>query len=204
MGGRVPQVGGLPPGGRQSPAPISAGLAVECLLLKQLRMQGRSSWFLFAFAIGGCGLGGVGDGGGVNTEDDRPVEALCQANLTLSGTPTPPGTPPTADLGCVPEGTWTVEVTISDVGDCGDVPMGSTYTYTVTGAGRDRVIAYTGGTEETTLSIHAGGNGQCEGSFEHIWETDGGYAVGLLKPWFDPGTTTIQGTGTYQLWSEHP
>lgn len=175
------------------------------LLLKTARMHARSTFFVLGFALAGCGLGDVGTGDGVNTEDDRPAEALCQADIALSGTFTPAGTPPTPDLGCVPEGTWTVNVTISDTGDCGDVPMGSSYTYTVTGAGRDRVISYTAAAgEETTLSIHAGGNGECEASFEHIWETDGGFAVALLKPWFDPGTTTIQGTATYQLWSEHP
>jgi hypothetical protein len=152
-----------------------------------------------------CSLGGVGPGPGVDTENDRPPEALCEAELRLSGTLTPPGEPPTADLGCVPEGAWRVEVAVADAGDCGDVPVKATFLYTVTGTGRDQDIEYTpAASEEITLGISAGGNGQCEGSFEHIWPEGAQFAVVLLKPWFDPGSTAIQGVGTYQLWSEHP
>ncbi len=127
--------------------------------------------------------------------------------MTLSGSFAPPGAPPTADLGCVPAGTWTVSVTLPDSGDCGDVPAGiDQYVYTVTGEGRDQDVVYTAASgEDVTLSIHAGGNGECEGSFEHIWPVgDGTFHVVQLKPYFEPGTLVMLGSGTYQLWSEHP
>jgi len=169
----------------------------------------RSTLFCAAIglALAGCGLGSVGGGDDDFGYEPDPVpeNALCEAQLTLTGSFTPPGTPPGAELGCVPEGTWTINVAIGD-NDCGDVPMAGTYVYTVTGTGRDQVITYsTPGAQDLALSIHAGGNGECEGSFEHIWPADGGeFHVALLKPYFDPGTTTMQGRGTYQLWTEHP
>lgn len=161
---------------------------------------------LLGLALAGCTLGDASGGGGPGVDTDvRPEEAMCEAQLTLTGTLTPPGEPPTADVGCVPEGTWTVQVTVANVGDCGEVPISSTYVYEVVGAGRDRTITYTSpGGDDANVGIHAGGNGECEGSFEHIWAAEGGYAVMLLKPWFPPGTTTIQGTGTYQIWAERP
>jgi hypothetical protein len=156
-----------------------------------------------------CTPGSVGTGGDDTGGDDSalPSGALCESTLTVTGTLAPPGTPPAAELGCVPEGTWTLNVAAGE-GTCGDVSVANTYTYTVTGDGRDRTIAFTAATgEDVTLGIHAGGNGECEGSFEHVWPTTDGsgeYNVVLLKPYFEPGTTTILGSGTYQLWTEHP
>lgn len=175
-------------------------------LLKHARMIVRSTAVALGVALAGCTLGTVGGGGPVgNDEDQRPAEVLCEAQLTITGTFAPPGTPPGAELGCVPEGTWTVNVAVGDEGDCGAVPIATTYTYTVVGTGRDQMIQYTTQTgEEIWLNIHAGGNGECEGSFEHIWPAEGGFNVMLLKPWFEAGTQTMQGTGTFQVWNEHP
>ncbi len=173
-----------------------------------LTMDIRSLLGLALVCVSGCTLGEVGDDVVVGGDDDlTPAAALCESTLTMSGTFTPPGTPPTADLGCVPEGTWAVTVTVADLGDCADAPVGSTYTYTVVGQGSDQMINYTGATgEELNSGIHAGGNGECEGTFEHIWAADasGEFHVAQLKPYFEPGTLTIQGGGTYQLWSRHP
>lgn len=158
----------------------------------------------------GCTLGEVGtaDDQVVGDDDDLlPAEALCESTLTMSGTfTTSVSPPPTAEEGCVPQGTWTVQVTVADVGDCDAAPVASTYTYTVTGQGPEQRITYTGTPgEELNSGIHAGGNGECEGTFEHIWAADGtDFHVAQLKPYFDPGTSTIQGQGTYQLWSSHP
>lgn len=141
----------------------------------------------------------MGDDDGV-----RPEGALCEAALTLSGTFAPEaGTPAPAEQGCVPHGTWTVQVTVTDEGDCADVAVGTTYEYVIAGDGRDRTITY-GGTEDTTLGLSAGGGGECEGSFEHISAAADGVHVVLLKPYTEPGTTAILGTGTYQLWEEAP
>jgi len=174
-------------------------------LLSNARMHARPL-FALGFALAGCGVGdatGPGGGGGDGVDvDERPPEVLCEAALTLSGTLAPEGEPPTADLGCVPQGTWTVDVTVGE-GDCGDVPVQSTYTYTVTGTGHDTLITYDG-TERSTVGIHAGGDGQCLGSFEHVWQGDGGWNVLLLKPELEPGTTTIGGVGTFQLWNKEP
>lgn len=169
-------------------------------------MMARSTLFALGLAVSGCTLGSVGDDGlGWEDDEPRPAEALCESVLRLSGTVAPPGgTPSPAELGCVPEGTWTVRVAVEDVGDCAAAMVGSTYTYTVVGEGRDRTISY-GGPEDSELGIHAGGNGQCEATFEHIWAAgEGRYHVLLLKPYFQPGTTTILGEGTYQLWSKRP
>jgi hypothetical protein len=180
---------------------------VAYLLLWNARMRTRSTLLATLFALGlgpaACTPGEVGPGGddGVDV-DERPEGVLCETALTLSGSLTPPGTPPGAELGCVPEGTWTVNVTIGE-GDCGDVPVNATYTYVVAGVGRDQTITYDG-TEDSTLGIHAGGNGECEGTFEHLSPGDGGHNVLLLKPYFEAGSLQIVGIGQYQLWEEAP
>lgn len=156
----------------------------------------------------GCTLGEVGDDTTPIGDDDTtlPANALCESTLTLSGTFAAEAVPPpTEDQGCVPQGTWTVQVTVSDVGDCDEAPVSTSYIYTVTGEGADETVTFTGGAGELTWGIHAGGNGQCEGSFEHIWEATGGeFHVAQMSPYFAPGTTTMMGSGTYQLWSKHP
>jgi hypothetical protein len=153
-----------------------------------------------------CTLGSV-DGGVVDLEDTLPDEALCEVELTLGGTLQPPGgTPASPELGCVPDGVWTVTVAAAGAGGCGELPALGTFTYQVTGEGRDRTITYTGSIDpDPVLGIHAGGNGECEGSFEHVWETgDGEFHVVLLKPYVEPGTTALLGAGSYQRWSERP
>jgi len=158
--------------------------------------------FVLGLGLAGCGLGDASGSGPSVDVDERPPQVLCEAQLTLAGTLTPPGEPPTAELGCVPQGTWVLQVTVGE-SDCGDVPVGASYTYTVTGTGHDTLISYEG-PETTSVGIHSGGNGNCLGSFEHIWESEGGWNVLLLKPNLEPGTTTIDGVGTFQLWNEEP
>jgi hypothetical protein len=116
-----------------------------------------------------------------------------------------PGTPPTMDLGCVPQGTWTVEVTVSSEGSCGEVPMPTTYTYLVEGTGHNTTINPTNNLDqEAAVNITANSQGHCDASFEHIWPAADGYNVALLKPESPTWLQTIEGTGTYQLWAEHP
>lgn len=160
-----------------------------------------------ALALPGCTLGSVDSDGPVDLDGELPGDALCEVTLTLSGALAPTGgAPAPAEQGCVPDGTWTVVVEASGAGDCGDVPPLGPYVYAIAGSGRDRTITYDGPPDEdATLGMHAGGNGECEGSFEHVWSAgDGTFHVVLLKPYVDPGTTTMQGTGTYQRWSAHP
>ncbi|MCA9676131.1 MAG: hypothetical protein KC464_13915 [Myxococcales bacterium] len=161
---------------------------------------------MLGLAMAACSPGSVGGDDTVAGDDGLPELALCEAQLNVSGTFAPEGTPPTPDLGCVPQGTWTVTMAVADAGTCGDVPALSTHVYTVTGEGRDEIVTYndpaTG--EEVTVGVHSGGNGECEGSFEHIWAAPEGYHVLLLKPYFEPGTQVMLGSGSYQLWSAHP
>jgi hypothetical protein len=162
---------------------------------------------MLGLALAACSPGEVGGGDDGADDDPLPEEALCNADATVSGTFAPEGTPPGAELGCVPQGVWTVNVTFPSAGDCGDVPPEiDSYVYTVTGEGRDQVIDYTAATgEDVTIGIHAGGNGECEGTFEHIWPVgDGTFHVLLLKPYFEPGTQVMLGSASYQLWSSHP
>jgi hypothetical protein len=167
-------------------------------------MRTRSTLLVMGLGLAACTPGEVGGPGGDDgvDPDERPEGVLCEQQLTMSGSLTPPGAPPTADLGCVPQGTWTVNVTIGE-GDCGDVPVNATYTYVVTGVGRDQIITYDG-PEDSSLGISAGGNGQCEGAFEHLSPGDGGHNVLLLKPYFEAGSLVIEGVGEFELWDEAP
>lgn len=166
-------------------------------------MRTRSTLLALCLGLPACTLGDVGPGGPGVDVDERPEGVLCEAALTVSGTLTPEGAAPTPDLGCVPQGTWTVNVTVGE-SDCGDVPVNATYTYVVTGVGRDQIITYDG-PEDSTLGISAGGNGECEGAFEHIWPGElPEHHVLLLKPYFDAGSLVIQGIGQYQIWDEAP
>ncbi len=116
------------------------------------------------------------------------------------------GLPPPADQGCVPAGTWNVTVQVADKGTCTDVPVKTNYKYVVSGVGRATSIDYVAAPgEEVNTSLSAGGNGECEGSFEHVSAaTDGKYNLILLKPFFAKGTVVIKGSGAYELWPSKP
>jgi hypothetical protein len=170
-------------------------------------MRPTSTLFALGIALGACTPGSVGGGGGGDDVDPLPGTALCEAQLTLTGTMTPPGTPPTMDLGCVPQGTWTVEVTVASLGDCDAAPVPTEYTYSVEGTGHNETITLTNNTTQETqsLQINDPGDGTCMGSFTHIWPSDdGGYHYVTLRPDAQSWDGTISGTGTYQLWMDHP
>jgi hypothetical protein len=171
-------------------------------------MRLRSILFTSALAaLGACSPGSVGGDDVVGGDDDTslPGTALCEATLTLTGTMVSSGEVPSMDLGCVPQGTWTVNVTVSDEGSCGTVSIPTTWTYEVAGTGHNETITPTNNTDqEGVLGIHSLGSGVCEGSFEHIWPSADGFNVVLLKPDSPTWQQTIEGHGTYQLWAEHP
>lgn len=159
---------------------------------------------LLASAIwSGCDTGTATPGPGSNEN-----EPSCTAQLTLSGTlVTANGQPPPADQGCVPAGTWKVQVTVSDKGTCTDVPVKPLYEYVIAGVGRATTIDYNAAAgEEVNTSLAAGGNGECEGSFEHISMSAvaGNYNLIALKPYFSKGTLVIKGNGSYELWPNKP
>lgn len=160
-----------------------------------------------ALLLAACTPGSVGDDIVGDDDNTLPGTALCRSELTLSGTMiSPGGTVPPEEQGCVPQGTWTVNVVVSNVGDCDSAPVPATYTYEVVGTGDDETMTPTNNTDqEAQLGIHANGSGTCEGSFEHIWPVgDGTFHVVLLKAEATSWEQTIGGTGEYWLWAEHP
>lgn len=171
-------------------------------------MLGKTSFALASvLALGACGLGSTGGLSGGDDDQSLPENALCQSTLTITGTLAPEGAP-TADQGCVPQGTWTVNVAVADLGDCDGAPVDAQYVYTVTGTGHNETITFEGSGDETELQIHADDSDgtACDGSFEHIWAgaASGEYNVMDLRPIAIPSSGMIAGEGTFQLWSAHP
>jgi hypothetical protein len=165
---------------------------------------------VIATLASGCGVGGGGQGsppgGGSNPPPD-PV-AKCTAQLTLSGTFTAPAALDPAG-GCQPVGVWVVMASVSDMGTCTNVPLKSSYTYTLSGSGRTTQLMYTKSPgEEFTGSIDATGPGNCEGAFEHIIADGSNFDQLNLHPLLPIPTAvttlTITGTGEFNLWSQHP
>lgn len=165
----------------------------------------------FALVLGmlgsGCGVGGTD---GTTPPQDGTEQAIaCTAQLTLSGTFTASATLDPLG-GCQPAGMWVVNATVADKGSCSDVPLKSSYDYTLTGIGRDTQLMYsTGAGEEFTGTVEATGNGGCGGSFEHLVPDGGKFDQLLLKPQLPTptagGTTlAITGTGQFDLWTKHP
>ena len=156
-----------------------------------------------------CGVGSDPDPGPGPSTDDVDERIQCTAELTMTGTFTAAATlDPT--MGCQPSGTWNVTVTVSDMGECSSVPLKASYVYTVVGTGPNSTISYEGTGDETLLQISAGGDGSCQGSFEHIFPASGGnfhqleMGPTIPEPATATTTLTIGGTGTYNLWKERP
>lgn len=174
-------------------------------------------WTLvLALGLASCGVGGGGDdsggnggSGGGSAPPDEP-KAACTAQLTVSGTFTASGAlDPTA--GCQPAGTWAVTVSVASMGDCTTVPVKTSYSYTVSGAGRDTQLMYTKASgEDFTGAVEATGTGTCEGSFDHVVTNGAKFDEINLHPSLakvtdaTQTTLTITGTGTYNLWNAHP
>ena len=133
----------------------------------------------------------TGSASGTITDAGDGRVAKCTATLAINGTLTTPsgGTPP-VDQGCVPQGTWNLTVSVADKGTCTDVPAKTNYTYTIAGTGRALTIEYAAeGNEEVEKGVHAGGNGECEGSFIHLLPASGGqFHRCCVKP-FRPSST---------------
>lgn len=152
-------------------------------------------------------------GGCVNSLDgsdltpaSQGIEALCEAELVVTGTRvTPTGGAPDPGEGCLPAGTWTVTVQLAGASTCAAVPVAGSYTYEIAGTRRDTTIAAPGVVGTTRAAMHAGGNGECVGSFEHAWAAgDGTFHKVLLRPWSAEGSTVVQGRGTYELRDGQP
>jgi hypothetical protein len=156
--------------------------------------------------VAGCGVGDPG--GSVTPGDDVDERIACTAELTMAGTFTAAATlDPT--MGCQPAGTWAVTVTVADQGTCASVPVKASYDYSVVGTGHDASITYQGTGDETLLQISATGDGACSASFEHINAASDNFNQFELHPLVPEPTAavttlTIGGTGTFNLWTEHP
>ena len=167
-----------------------------------------------ALGFTGCGVGGGGGGqpppvDSSITVDGKPGAAItCTAQVALTGTFTAPAAlDPTG--GCQPDGTWMMTATVTDPGTCANVPLKASYSYTVTGVGRNSKVAYSDGGGEFLGAISASGDGVCTGSFEHIQPDGSNFDQLTLRPTVpkpDAAVTTlvIGGTGEFNLWDGHP
>jgi len=185
-----------------------------------VHMLRKLTFALVLGLLGGCGVGG-GDGGQTTPDagggsgsgsgpgsDDTP-KADCSAELTVTGTFTAAAALDPLG-GCQPAGTWELTAAVSSQGNCASVPVKVSYTYTLTGVGRDTQLTYsTSSGEEFHGAVNATGSGGCQGSFEHITAETGKFGQLLLKPLLPAptagGTTlAITGVGHYDLWPMHP
>ena len=165
----------------------------------------------------GCSVGGDG-GGGVDASMMMPPDpdaaaprmSLCTATLALTGTFTAAATLDPAG-GCQPQGTWAVTATVSDQGTCSNVPLKTSYSYALSGTGRDTKITYTKANgEEFQGAVSASGSGGCEGSFEHVQPDGSNFDQLQLHPFLpkvpapDLMELSITGSGSFDLWMQHP
>lgn len=118
------------------------------------------------------------DAGG---ESAPPSALLCRAELAVGGSFA--ATLPASDGRCDPAGTWTLTLTVSDPGSCGEVPLAASYLYQVSG-GPDTgyQVSYPADpdSDHVFLKVTSEG-GTCQGAFEH-YAADG-KALLVLKPY---------------------
>jgi hypothetical protein len=133
---------------------------------------------------------------------------ICMAVMTVSGSLDPD--PEAVGDGCVPNGTWTLNVALEDDGGCTDAghpPVFlNTYTYLVSGG-------VTGGADDdgyevvwledpddpnVDFRLKAKGGGECEATLEH-WDDDGTTLV-VLRPHEE--NLVISGSGTFEVYEE--
>lgn len=161
------------------------------------------SSFSVAALAGACSPGEVAD---VAPPDVDRVE--CTNDFEVAGTFASSVNPrPTAADGCVPNGTWTINLTEVPGGECATTKFQASYVVVVAGAGRDRTFTLNNpaGTAERKFGISAGGSGECEMTLEEISPaTAPKYHRLLLKPFTEAGGTVVAGSATYTLWSSKP
>jgi|GEM_PF-3599531 len=158
--------------------------------------------------------------GEVAEDDPGPLEnVLCEAPITVSGTFTSSITPaPTAAMGCVPDGRWTITATVPSNNGCSSVDVAAQYVFDVVNLtpGSERpnrkveLMSPPAGAE-VDGAIHAGGNGECLLGVDITTpaETAGQFKVVTLKAYIDAvdgGTRTIMASSesSFQLWKQHP
>lgn len=160
----------------------------------------------FAAQMGACMMAlagsigcGTGDVSGDPPNDDLPEYIDCIADLTLTGTFTPPGAPPTIEDGCVPEGTWLVQVAVGDQGECTEVPVATSYEFVITRDEGGNLIATFAEQGDRDFNFSVSSNtGDCKANFE-IAAADG-YSLIILRPLEVEGV--IGGSGEFEHYSE--
>lgn len=186
----------------------------------RLRTGVLSSLFAAALALGsvsGCALEGVEDPGGPGPSDgdnpdplddgenEDPKEVVCRAQLAVTGTIELSQAEPADRQGCWPVGTWTIDVTVADPGECDDVPIAEQYVYEIvlsdpnnTDAGWEYVFPADPDNEYIFLKVTEGG-GRCQGSFEHY--SDDRKQFTILRP-FEESDNVLAGVGEYEFYVE--
>ena len=153
----------------------------------------------------GCQVGNAGDDSDPENEipeqGETQLKVACEAYLTVTGSLAPSGVTPGEEEGCIPDGTWSLQVTVEDVGDCTDIPINAEYVYVVSRDADDlAVMAYQGsdGNAEADRLIPGSAGGTCRANIEH-YSADK-LKVVYLQPHEDD--LVISGSGTYELWEE--
>lgn len=174
----------------------------------------RSLAFACLLLASACDTGSVGE------DDPGPDEhILCSAAITVGGTFQSSLNPaPTAAMGCVPDGAWTLTTTVPSNGDCSSVDVAAQYVVNVVnltpGAERptrDVQLQSPPAGAEVEGAIHAGGNGECLMSVDIVTPapTNGQFHVVALKAYIDAedgANRTIKASpdSAFQLWDTHP
>jgi len=154
-------------------------------------------------ALVACNVGDVDTGPGGSDDPNIPdpsdtqYQVACTAELNVTGSLIPSGVTPGED--CLPDGTWTLQVTVADMGDCAEVPINAEYAYVVSrDESNNAVMAYMGtdGNDELDRYMPGSSGGTCRANIEHHSTDD--LEIIYLQPFEDD--LIITGSGTYELW----
>ena len=157
---------------------------------------------LMTLGFAACDVGSGGDGDGDIDNGGTTVDEilLCAATLNVEGSLAPAGDPPGPDDGCVPEGVWTLNVTIDDPGDCADddIIFNAQYQYEISRDAEEQlVMTYLGedaGPDDAMKPSSSGGT--CRANIEHF-APDGSWWL-MLKPFEDD--LVVTGYGEFELY----
>ncbi len=157
-----------------------------------------------AVGLSACSVFDPDMGSGPSTPEDNTQtigdeqEGLtCKATLAVKGVKRPSGQVPDieeAEAGCIPLGTWQLEVAVQDAGGCADLNVPAVYTYEVTAdADGQYQVKWLEDPANTAVQLRVGqeGPGLCKGSFVHT-SADGKINV-TLKPFEQDNGITGQG-----------
>lgn len=158
-----------------------------------------------AVALAACNVGSSSDDEDVvdegSTQGGDEIVVLCTARFVVTGTVTPDPNAPALE-GCVPDGTWTLNVALDteDPGDCvaEDVVFNAQYVYEVTRDAEDQLtMTYLGsdGSPDDLYKTGASG-GTCRANIEHI-PADGSSWLMLQAFENEPGV--LNGQGEFEL-----